>query len=449
MIADGPVNLLEAVKVSVGKTIIIGLTGPFGAGCSEIAKDLHSRRSFRKYSFHEAIGKVAPLLIPNVDTGKLSSRKHRAYQQDIGNEIRRKDINAIPEHLVKKIQEDENKDASLKSADIVLDGIRNSSEITYLRDTFLNFFVIAVFASYSTRWNRNKTDYDENEGTFRRDDEQDSGQYEPAWGQQVQLCVDRSDILISNDREFADPSMKEEFQSQIDSHIQLMKNPGSRKPHIWEWNMAQAYTASLMSSCCKRKVGAVVVREKAVDDQPSRSYMIASGYNEAPLGVRRCEERGGTSNPQYCRKDEKIKEVVRDQYKCCPKCGQKVTIPDSFGLPFICSNTDCGARLGRDFIPGRMLDLCVAVHAEQSAVLQASKFGRAEVDGSTLYTTTFPCPLCARMLVYAGLQQVLFAEPYPQDDAINALEEAGVEAVLFEGVKGRAYNRLFELPPKP
>ncbi|MCJ7510337.1 MAG: deaminase, partial [Dehalococcoidia bacterium] len=113
----------------------------------------------------------------------------------------------------------------------------------------------------------------------------------------------------------------------------------------------------------------------------------------------------------------------------------------------ICPNDDCRRRLGSDFIPGRMLDLCIAVHAEEAAVLQASKFGGTQVDGSVLYTTTLPCPLCAKMVVHAGIERCLFAEPYPEDEAINALDEGGVPAELFEGVKGRAYHRLFEPPP--
>jgi dCMP deaminase len=94
-----------------------------------------------------------------------------------------------------------------------------------------------------------------------------------------------------------------------------------------------------------------------------------------------------------------------------------------------------------------MLDLCIAVHAEEAALLQAAKFGGTEIDGSLLYTTTFPCPLCAKMIIQAGIEKVIFAEPYPQDDAINALSDGGVPAELFEGVKGRAYHRLFEPPP--
>ncbi len=388
---------------------------------------------------------LAPALLADVDEGRLISPKQRSYQQDVGDQIREKNIYAIPARVVDKIREDEESDNNLASVDIVVDGIRNPSEMAYLRDTFPHFFVIAVFAPFEVRWKRREDDYDGNVWPFRRDDERDSGEFERPWGQKVQLCVDRSDVLISNDRQFSEPWIRAELQQNMASYIELMKNPGSRGPHPWELNMAQAYEASLMSSCCKRRVGAIVVREET-GQRLSRSYVIASGYNEAPLDIPSCTDRGGMNRPDYCYKDEKIKAALKEQYRLCPKCGTELEFTEDFDLPFICPNDDCRARLGSDFIPGRMLDLCIAIHAEEAAVLQASKFGGTQVDGSTLYTTTFPCPLCAKMIVYAGIEKVFFAEPYPEDEAINALREGDVPTELFEGVKGRAYHRLFEPP---
>jgi deoxycytidylate deaminase len=428
------------------RRIVIGLTGPFGAGCSTIAKDLETRLKWRKYSLTEAMRQLALTgsYVKDIDEKKLNS--DRPYQQYVGNEIRRHKIYAIPEKVVEDIEKDDKKNKDLALLDIVVDGIKNPSEMIYLRDRFPNFFVIAVFASFDIRWVRKRDDYDGYQTGFERDDERDAGGLEPPWGQKVQLCVDSSDVLISNDRQFGEPIIKEELQGKLDSYIRLMKEPGSREPHIIETNMAQAYVASLMSSCHKRKVSAVVVKEE-YGERRTRSYIIATGYNETPLNIKHCVERGGSSDPQYCYKDEKIKEVLSEQYQFCPQCGNKLEIPKQFGLPLICTAPNCGARLGRDFIPGRMLDLCPAIHAEEAAILQASKFGGTEVDGSILYTTTFPCPLCAKMIVHSGIACCYFAESYPQDEAINALAEGGIEARLFEGVKGRAFHKLFEPPP--
>jgi len=429
--------------MSNGNQIVLGLTGPFGAGCTTIADYLVEYENWRKYSLSDVMRNIAPSLIGDVDSEKLNNPEHRKYQQDIGNKIRAKELFSIPQALVEKIQVDEDGDKSLYGRDIVIDSIRNPSEMNYLRGIFPRFFVMAVFAPWVARWERIKNIYGERQGDFLRDDAQDSGEAEPTFGQKVQLCVDRSDILISNERQFDEPCIREELQTNVDSYVGLMKKPGAGGPHQWELNMGQAYQASLMSTCCKRKVGAIVAREESTKEG-ARSHVIACGYNEVPPRVRSCDQRGGDAKPEYCYKDEKIKEALKDEYKYCPGCGKELQIPEEFILPFIC---DCGARIGKDFIPGKVLDLCIAVHAEEAAILQASRFGSTQIEGNTLYTTTFPCRLCSKMIVHTGIEKVVFAEPYPEDEAINILAEAKVPTVLFEGVKGRAYHRLFEPPP--
>jgi len=430
--------------MNTGRRIVIGLTGPFGAGCTTIANDLHDYRKFRKYSLSEAMRELASEFVDDLDKEKLHSPEHRWYQQYVGNQIRGKKLYAIPERVWNKIQDDEEGNKALEDIDIVIDGIRNPSEMNYFRDKYPCFFVMAVFAPKDVRWERKRTIYGDRLGDFERDDAQDSGEIEPSTGQRVQLCVDRSDILLGNERPFDEPRVKEELRQTISDYIDLMKNPGQRGPFPSELNMGRAYQASLMSSCYKRKVGAVIVREESQEDR-TRSYVISSGYNEAPINILSCVQRGGKDRQEYCYKDEKIKEVLKNEYEHCPKCGVELKFPEYFELPVIC--TKCNARLGKEFIPGKMLDLCIAVHAEEAAILQASRLGGTQIEGSTLYTTTFPCPLCTKMIIEVGVKIVYFAEPYPEDEALNIFAEANMLPKLFEGVKGRAYHRLFEPPP--
>ena len=70
--------------MGAGRQIVIGLTGPFGAGCSTIAKDLKNRCKWRRYSLTEAMRELAPDFRENLDKNKLFSPKHRPYQQDTG-----------------------------------------------------------------------------------------------------------------------------------------------------------------------------------------------------------------------------------------------------------------------------------------------------------------------------------------------------------------------------
>jgi dCMP deaminase len=126
------------------------------------------------------------------------------------------------------------------------------------------------------------------------------------------------------------------------------------------------------STCLRRQVGAVVVKEK---------HILATGYNGAPAGLRHCSEVG-------C-----LRERLR--------------VPS-----------------------GERHELCRAIHAEQNAIVQAALHGTA-LKGATLYVTHQPCVLCAKILINAGLVRVVFAGEYPDHLAREFLDEAGVELVAF------------------
>jgi dCMP deaminase len=124
------------------------------------------------------------------------------------------------------------------------------------------------------------------------------------------------------------------------------------------------------ASCYKsdRKMGCVIVKDKRV---------LTTGYNGAPAGLKTCVERG---------------ECMR-------------------------------VRLG---IPsGQQAQLCYAVHAEQNALIQAAKLGLS-VDGATLYVTNRPCVICAKLIINAGIRRIVYRYDYPDDFALELLNEAGV-----------------------
>ena len=135
-----------------------------------------------------------------------------------------------------------------------------------------------------------------------------------------------------------------------------------------DYFMNITYLVSERSTCTRRRVGAVAVKDKRI---------LATGYNGAPAGVRTCVERG---------------ECLR----------KKLGIPS-----------------------GTRHEMCYAVHAEQNAIIQAAKLG-VNIDGSTLYCTHQPCILCAKMIVNAGIVRVVYHSGYPDEFALDIFKEAGV-----------------------
>lgn len=126
------------------------------------------------------------------------------------------------------------------------------------------------------------------------------------------------------------------------------------------------------SSCLRRSVGAVLVKDKRI---------LATGYNGAPAGMAHCEEAG----------------CLRDQ----------LHIPS-----------------------GERHELCRGLHAEQNAIIQAARQG-TEIKDSTLYCTTAPCSLCAKMLINAGVTRIVYEGSYPDERAMVFFAEAGVKVEHF------------------
>ena len=141
------------------------------------------------------------------------------------------------------------------------------------------------------------------------------------------------------------------------------------RPSWDEYFMEMAELTAKRSSCLRRNVGAVIVKDKRA---------IATGYNGAPMGIAHCEEKGGCLRQQL-------------------------------GVP-----------------SGQRHELCRALHAEQNAIIQAASMGHA-IEGGTIYITHQPCVICAKMIVIAGIKRIVVKAGYPDELAIEILDEAGLK----------------------
>jgi dCMP deaminase len=141
-----------------------------------------------------------------------------------------------------------------------------------------------------------------------------------------------------------------------------------RQRPSWDHYFLQlAQQAATRSTCLRRQVGAVLVRDKR---------LLSTGYNGAPRGTAHCLDVG----------------CLRDQ----------------LGVP-----------------SGERHELCRAIHAEQNAIIQAAVHGVA-IEGATLYCTHRPCILCAKMLINCGVKEIHFLEGYPDELSSALFAEAGV-----------------------
>lgn len=144
------------------------------------------------------------------------------------------------------------------------------------------------------------------------------------------------------------------------------------RPTWDEYFLEMARVIATRSTCLRRQVGALLVRDKRV---------LATGYNGAPAGLPHCEEVG-------------------------------------------CRRAELGVASGTGW------ELCRGLHAEQNAIIQGALHG-VSVRGSVLYCTTQPCVICAKMLINAGVQRVVYEGDYADELSLEMLQQAGVELVRF------------------
>ena len=75
---------------------------------------------------------------------------------------------------------------------------------------------------------------------------------------------------------------------------------------------------------------------------------------------------------------------------------------------------------------GQRHELCMALHAEQNAIIQAAAMGNS-IEGGTIYITHQPCAICAKMIINAGITRIVIREGYPDQLAASILDEAGLK----------------------
>jgi dCMP deaminase len=139
------------------------------------------------------------------------------------------------------------------------------------------------------------------------------------------------------------------------------------RPTWEEYFMEITRLVAKRATCLRRQVGAVLVMDKR---------LLATGYNGAPSGLAHCLEVG-------CLREE------------------------------------------RQIPSGERHELCRGLHAEQNVIIQAAFHG-IRIQGSTLYCTNLPCAICTKMLINAGIKEVIYEGGYGDTLSREMLLEAGI-----------------------
>jgi len=152
----------------------------------------------------------------------------------------------------------------------------------------------------------------------------------------------------------------------------IMSKKGGRPS--WEtYFMDIAKLVAKRSTCLRRTVGTVIVKDKRI---------LATGYNGAPTGIAHCVETG-------CLREE-------------------------LGIP-----------------SGERHELCRGTHAEQNSIIQAAYHG-VSIKGARMFCTLFPCSICAKMIINAGIEKLYYESEYVDTMSEKYLRETGMELTRLD-----------------
>lgn len=386
--------------IPMGGKIILGMTGPFGSGCSYIAKEILAKKGYKYISLSTILKK---------EYGE-DETPTRTELQDFGNKLRAEQGADI---LARKAYEEITKSADEKW---IVDSIRNTHEIEFLKRAVGTFYVIAAWADQETRWKRVEKKYKRDKVAFEDDDARDSRENFET-GQQVTLCYQMADIIIINGKDIKSTGSDDfkALEQKTERFIDIIEGRESFVPSEIETLMAMAYANSVRSSCSQRKVGALII-----DDFGN---VFSSGYNEVPTSERSCRQEYGMCYRKYLRKQfsDELTEIIQDE-----------------------ETKDKVAAVVKGHF--KALDYCRALHAEENAIVNMARLGGTKnLDDATLYTTTYPCNMCANKIAQVGIRHMVYFEPYPQQEAKAILQTHHVEQIPFEGITFNGYFRFMEV----
>lgn len=327
--------------------MVIGLTGKNASGKGEVARILVAG-GFESFSLSDEIRRELEA------RGEEPSREAMIEE---GRRLRREHgLDVLARRVVERFTPGVNQ---------VVDSIRNPEEVRFLR-TRPGFFLVATDAPAEVRFGRARMRARPGDPVdlrgFEEAEARELSSGDPA-AQQLLATIGMADFTVVNDGDIA--ALTDRVRAVFREAAARLRRPG------WdEYFMRIAEVVATRSSCAKRQVAAVVVRDRRV---------ISTGYNGTPRNTRNCSEGG------------------------CERCLSLAP-------------------------PGSDLGDCVCSHAEENAIVQAAYHG-VSLRGATIYSTFMPCIQCTKMIINSGITEVVYRGSYPLPPSAESLfREAGVVA---------------------
>ncbi|MGA7871897.1 MAG: anti-phage dCTP deaminase [Candidatus Binatus sp.] len=330
--------------------------------------------------------------------------------------------------------------AAIRDTAFILRQLKHPHEVQLLREIYgERFYLIGLYCGRDERENtlhvHGKMKLEQAQELIERD------QYEPPkFGQKFRDTFHRADVFVP----FSQSSdVQERQRKQVERFLALVFDEDLLTPTRDEYGMFMAFAASLRSAQRSRQVGASILSD--------RGEVLSVGTNEVPKfgggeywegddPDQRDHKRGEDSSEKMRNSIlNEVFQVLRPEWNSLSESDRSKIVADTRE-----KLESADARIMKLTEFGR------AVHAEMAAIVGAARVGMS-VSGATLYTTTFPCHVCAKHIIDAGLKRVVYIEPYPKslagelhEDSLSIDEFAGAGKIACEPFLGIAPRRYVD-----
>ncbi len=433
---------LEAIRSRHSQELIIGLCGAVGAGVKTLKVALITELKKANYEVqHVRLSDLIAHSQANTDE-ILSFTRYKRYEtlQDLGDKLRKNNANTtIADMGIRRIalirnslfgNPESGKAVKItKKVAYVIDQIKHHEEVELFQEVYRNnFFLLGLLRTQSEREQNLRDEGIDNPTEVVQLIERDRKSNDK-YGQHVEKAIQKADYFIRNVDE------TEELTQSINRFINLIHGVGNITPKRDEKGLFAAYSASLASACLSRQVGAAIMDKCG--------QIVSTGCNDVPQykgglydsnskSDKRCYNKGGCQN-------DKHKLILKKQIEA---------ILQEEGVE---NATKVAGKIFNNSKAKSLIEYSRAIHAEMDAILALARNTSAGSVGKTLYCTTYPCHNCARHIIAAGIERVVYIEPYEKslamdlhNDALCHVDKSSPDKLLLQNFEGVSPNRYAE-----
>lgn len=399
--------------MDIDKEIVIGLVAPIGVDLDNIQEKL--RILFENNSYHVEEIELSSLLKNNTPDNtserEISEPNHRSlFRKKINycNEVRKQygnhSLTQIVFRELKKLR-DKNENNE-KNIVFLVRQLKRPEEVLFMRDTLGRaFFCLGINAPKEIRRENlerkiKQQSYIVLEQVLIEREAAELiaiDQYETNdYGQCIQDTFPLCDYFLN---------VNNNLDIYLNHFYKIIFHDSTNHPFPEETYMAMAYITALRSSSLMRQVGALIVDEN--------DMIVSTGYNEIPKTGGGFEDHTTSPhkdnynhkiNSNNVIKEENIMELLKFIFK-----------DDEYTEKDINTKYD-EIKNNKSLAINNTIEFHKDLHAENGAIIQSARFGRS-TKNCTMYVTTFPCHLCTKNIIGAGIKKVIYIEPYPKSKA--------------------------------